>query len=228
MTKSIKNNLSFPAKIFSYFNGREVEKIISPINGELKIYLINGRYLLNAKDTNYSYGELHTGFQKIFRKMKLKSRYINKVLLLGLGVGSVVSIIQEELKINCSVVAIEKDPMMIDLGHKYFKISRFQDIQINICDAFDFMMENKKKFDLIVFDIYINNEIPTIFETSKFLFLLKQSLSSNGLLIFNKAYNSKKMLNTLSSLDENFKTVFGKYQKLQVVKNNYYYVYESS
>jgi spermidine synthase len=214
-------------KILSYVAGNKVEQIISPLNGELNIYYINGKYILNAENTNYSFGELHKGFQKIFKKINLAGKNFKNVLILGFGVGSVASILKDELNKNCSIKGIEKDPIILDIGNKYFDISRFKKTDILVKDAYEYVCSCNEIFDLIVFDIYIDNKIPSVFEHKEFLSTLKNLVSTNGLLVFNKDVNNEEMHQSLFRLEENFQLVFPGYQKIQVVKNNWFFVWEN-
>jgi len=60
--------------IGSYLGGNLIEQVTSPLNGELYVYHIKGKYLLNSKSTNYSYGELHKGFQKALNHIKISEK----------------------------------------------------------------------------------------------------------------------------------------------------------
>mgnify|MGYP003966428505 FL=1 len=209
--------------IGSYLGGNLVDKVNSPLNGELYVYHINGRYLLNAKSTNYSFGELHTGFQKAFKHIGIDQLKINNCLVLGFGTGSVVSIIREEYKLNFPIIAIEKDPVVIKLGKKYFNIERFQNLQVLPQDAATYVLQNKQLFDLIVFDIYINDIIPSYFESIEFLHALKKQLTPTGMLLFNKDVNNPSMNASLLQLETNLNTTFPSVEKFQLVKNNYFF-----
>jgi spermidine synthase len=210
--------------LLSYIWGVHVEKVPSRINGELNVYYIKGKYLLNATQANYSYGALHKGFRKIFRKIKLKKQSFSNVLLLGFGSGSVVSIIHEEYKMNCRITAVELDPIVLTLGNKYFNIKRFENLKIVTGEAFDFVKNTKEKFDLIVFDIYIDTDIPPLFESMEFLESVKNILSENGLLVYNKDINSEKMKESLDFLNGNFSNVFPSGRKLKIGRKNYFFV----
>lgn len=214
-------------KILSYIAGKQIEKLSSPINGELNVFYINGKYVLNAKSTNYSFGELHKGFQRIFKKLNLKERDFETVLILGFGVGSVASILQEEIKKNCFITAIEKDPVIFDLGKKYFDTNRFKQTDLLETDAIEFVANCRKKFDLIVFDIYIDNKIPSEFESVEFLENMKNLIEQNGLLVFNKDINNHEMYDGLKNLENKFDMILPGNKKLQVMKNNWFFIWEN-
>ena len=64
--------MKFPdnIKVFikSFFDDKTIEKTSSQINPYLEIKKEKGKYILNSKNVNYSYGGLHKAFQKIFRR----------------------------------------------------------------------------------------------------------------------------------------------------------------
>ncbi|MBE9480460.1 MAG: hypothetical protein IMY69_02060, partial [Bacteroidetes bacterium] len=94
--------MKFPdnIKVFikSFFDDKTIEKTSSQINPYLEIKKEKGKYILNSKNVNYSYGGLHKAFQKIFRKINLKEEKIKNVLILGFGAGSIASILLDEYK----------------------------------------------------------------------------------------------------------------------------------
>lgn len=191
------------------------------------VYFLNGKYILNTPKANYSYGVSHKAFRKIFIKVGIPSRNLNNVLLLGFGSGGIVSILHEEFKISCSVTAIEKDPIILEIGEKYFNIQRFKNLKINISDAFEFVKNCKDKFDLIAFDVYIDNVIPSEFETKDFLLLLKNILSKEGILVYNKDISTPDMKEKLVNLKLSFKEAFNDFDFFNISKNSVFLIYEN-
>lgn len=51
--------------------------------------------------------------------------------------GSVISLLKEKYEINCSVTAIEKDEIVIELAKKYFNIGKFKSLPIINAGAFE-------------------------------------------------------------------------------------------
>jgi spermidine synthase len=213
--------------ILSYLGGRLVEKVESKVNGNLFIYHINGRYLLNTQNGNYSYGPLHHGFKKAFDKLNLKERHVKNALILGFGAGSIVSILQEEYKLDCRMTAIEYDLVILELGQKYFNTQRFSNLDIHLTDAYDFVLNNDETYDLIAFDVYIDDSIPGKFETTEFLNALKTLLSKNGMLVFNKDTHSPDMKKQLAKTEELFKEIFPGYRKDEITRGSYFLSFEN-
>ena len=184
------------------------ETVESRINGTLTVYRVYGKYILDTANSNYSYGGLHRGFQKAFRAVNLEKKKFSKVLLLGFGAGSVVSILQEEMKRNCHITAVELDPSVIILGEKYFNTGRFRNLTVKLDDAAKFVSGCKEQFDLIAFDIYIDNDVPSHLENEAFLKQMKALLSNRGMLVYNKNLHSHEMLKQLPGFLEIFNKTF--------------------
>lgn len=202
-----------------------VEQVDSKVNGSLFVYHINGRYLLNTPNGNYSYGPLHHGFQKAFNRLNVKERAIQNALILGFGAGSIVSILQEEYMLNCRITAIEYDPVILELGQKYFNTQRFHNLDIHLTDAYDFVLNNDETYDFIAFDVYIDDTIPEKFETPEFLNALKKRLSDNGMLVFNKDTYLPDIKNELEHTEALFSEIFPGYRKDEITRGSYFLSY---
>ena len=188
----------------SYMTGRMVEKTSSTINPILEVNYINGKYHLDAENVNYSNGSLYRVFDKIFHKIHYETHHPKDVLLLGFGAGSVASLIQDKYHNDCNFVSVEKDQEVIRLGSKYFDTARFLHNNIICADANDFINENHQHFDLIVFDCYIDSEVPDQLEKNKFLEGLHRALKKGGMLLFNKFVFDKKSKTSAGELKIKF------------------------
>lgn len=208
----------------SYLGGNLEKKVKSPLNGDLYVYHIKGKYILNSKSANYSFGELHVAFQKAFRHIDVAKIPIDNCLVLGFGTGSVVSILREEYSLSFPIVAVEKDPVVIKLGKAYFDIDRFQNLSLEATDANKYIENCQELFDFIVFDIYIDNVIPSYYESDPFIKLLKKRLLPGGLLLFNKDINNPEMKLSLNDLETNLRAHFSSVEKFQLVKNHYFFL----
>jgi hypothetical protein len=79
-------------EIVSYFMPIHVEACSSFHNPLLEVTLRNRRYVLDAKDSNYSFGALYTIFKNVFDELSIKERNINSCLLMGpCDTGSIVT-----------------------------------------------------------------------------------------------------------------------------------------
>lgn len=175
-------------KYLSYVYRVVVEKTTSRFNPELIIAIQEGKYVLNAKNANYSFATLHRVFQQALTKVNLKKA--NSVLVLGCGAGSIPTIIYKELGFNPKMDAVEIDEKVIDLGNKYFQLNQFSDLNIVIDDAMNFVKTTNSKYDLILVDLFKGIDVPDEFLNQFFFEKLKSLLNDGGELLLNYvAYN---------------------------------------
>ncbi|MEE4255863.1 MAG: fused MFS/spermidine synthase [Bacteroidales bacterium] len=201
-------------------SGRQIiELSSSDINPSLEVIRLGNKIVLNSSNANYSFGGLHTVFQRVFKKLRISERAIKDVLVLGFGAGSIPSIMQEELGMYCNFTAVEVDPEVIRLGRSYFNIDRFDRLQLLEADAATFMRENIQCFDLIVVDVYIDFEVPESCETTNFVTDLRRSINPGGMILFNKlVYNYEAKLSA-RELMAKFKALDGETRMIKVKQN---------
>ncbi len=97
------------------------------------------------------------------------------VLLLGLGGGSNTNLVRK-LYPNAAITAVDIDPLMIDIGRKYFGLNKIKNIEIIIADALDFVkkFDNDTHYDLVLVDCFEGKYIPKKLENLDFLETLKK------------------------------------------------------
>ena len=171
-------------KFLSYFFDIFMEETSSSFNQSLKLYLSKGQYKLVTKGAIYSFGKFYLNFVETFTLLKLENRNIKKVLILGLGMGSIIQILEKKLK--AAYVAIEIDPAIIELCNKYKSENFSADYIVIQENAFNYLCNQDKTYDLICMDIFCDQLVPPEFETHDFIKALKSSLSPKGLVIYNR------------------------------------------
>lgn len=192
----------------SFFKEQVIEMLPSRINPQLEVALINGRYQLNAGNVNYSFGPLHDAFRKYFRQDPPVLNPESDVLILGFGAGSVASILRDELSINCNITGVEADEAVIQLARAHFSLNKHKNLEVIIEDAYDYVMNCGQVYDLIVIDIYIDDEVPARFETRAFLSALVKIMKPGGRVVFNKLQPVRADDTASKSLIKVFESVF--------------------
>ncbi len=158
-------------------------KIKSDYNGYLELTQINGKTLLNTANTNYSYGSL----QRIlhFSLLQIDLSKVKNILVLGLGGGSVLKTIRNEFNFSGNITAVDIDPVIIQIADKEFGISSNENTNIICSDAFNYVNNNSNKFNLIIIDLFIDNEVPEKFLSLEFWREIINKLEVDGYIIFN-------------------------------------------
>ncbi len=118
---------------------------------------------------------------------------IQRVLVLGVGGGTVINQLQHYLKPE-SITGIELNPVHLFVAKKYFSV-KHPSIKLIESDAIQWLENYKgKKFDLIIDDLFGHqdgNADRVIKVNKKWSSVLLNSLSDDGLLIINFADNNE-------------------------------------
>lgn len=187
--------------IFSLFWPVTLDKLKSKFNGEIFINEFLGRKYIDVGGLMQSGRIIDDLFKKGFKKLGITAnKEIKKILLLGLGGGTIVKTLQKLFP--CSkITAIDIDPVMVEVAQRFFSLDT-NDITLKIGDVFDPRLEFGKDYDFIIIDIFRGYQIPGELGDKKFLEKLKSSLAKNGYVIFNRLYFRKYISEADQFLDK--------------------------
>ena len=179
-------------------------KVKSDHSGTVEITWYNGKKHLNTKNANYSYGSL----QKILKTglQKIELNHCKNILLLGLGGGSVIKTLRDDLDYHHKIIAIDIDPVIISIACDEFNIIEDNNLEIICIDALEFMARNAKRFDLIIIDLFIDTEIPDSFYSHSFWQQIIKATSRKGSILFNASLRNsddKKATSIIKLLKKN-------------------------
>ena len=164
--------------------------IKSDYSGTLEITWYNGKKHLNTKNANYSYGSLQRILKFGLEKINLKN--INSILLLGLGGGSVIETLRNDFGYSKPITAVDIDPVIMEIAKNEFNLNTFEQLEIVCEDALHFMKKNRRHFDLIIIDLFIDIEIPKPFMKLSFWQDVVNASSTNGSILFNGPLEKSK------------------------------------
>jgi len=171
-------------KGFSYIWPVTIKNYSSPYSGELYIRYFLGKKVLDCKHTNYSFG----GLQKVLKRA-LELLPFNpdtkKILILGLGAGSVVATIRKQHSKTAHVTGVEIDATILQIAREEFGIVENSLTKLVQEDAIVFMANNADRYDLIIIDLFIVDTIPEAALEAPFLKQLVTALEPGGYVVFN-------------------------------------------
>lgn len=176
-------------KIASYLFDLTLEKRKSDLSGELTVSIHKGQYKLSTQDAIYSFGNEYTSFSTVFKALHIEKRTTEKVLILGFGLGSIVDLLRNNTSIK-NITALDADKVVIELAKKYLNPALQEKVEFRCTDALYFTQNCIDAFDLVVFDVFIEDKTPVQFMQQEFLFLLKNLVKHNGLLLYSKMEDS--------------------------------------
>lgn len=180
-------------KIFSYLYPIKIYEAKSTLSKTIEVTWANGELVLDSENANYSYGSL----QRILR-IGLKNIGYDKivpmdhVLVLGVAGGSVIKTLVDEIKYPGKITGVEIDPEIIKVANNYFKLNEIKNLEIVIDDAFEFVLKTKKKYNLIIIDIFQDITMPNFLFEDFFINRICFLLKSKGFVLFNTMLLTEK------------------------------------
>jgi spermidine synthase len=195
-------------KILSYLYPIRIKKIKSKYH-TLELTWNNGKLMLDSAVANYSYGNLHQVFQLAFEQSKLTIKPTGHILLLGLGGGSVIEILEKEYAFKGNITAIEIDAEVISLYKEVFSASHTSTVNTIKEDALDWVNNYKKgvQYDLIVCDLFIDLDVPVFMKDAAFYQKLKMMLHAGGSIYVNTIHQKCKKAVKASLFYPTFKDI---------------------
>lgn len=196
--------------LFSYVKDILIESTSSDYNEVLDLYLVNGQYQLCTEKAIYSYGDKYDNFAKVFEKINLEP--IQNVLVLGLGLASIPYILEKIHDKQYAYTGVEIDDEVIYLASKYVLDELKSEIYVVNTDALSFLAIDDNKYDLICMDVFVDDVIPEELQSLDYLEMLKDSISKNGWLVYNRLnLTHGDKMETKNFEESVFKNVFPDY-----------------
>lgn len=173
-------------KLLSYFIPINVFQQKSNISQTLEVTWIDGELVLDSKNTNYSYGSL----QRILRKgLKFigfeRIKTMDHILVLGVAGGSVIKTLVNEINFEGKITGVEIDNSVITIANEYFHLDQIKNLEIIIDDAFEFVLKTKKKYDVVIIDVFQDTKMPNFLFETFFINRICYLLQPKGFILFN-------------------------------------------
>lgn len=113
-------------------------------------------------------------------------------LVLGVAGGTVITALREAYP-DSVITGIEIDPQMIATGNSVFGLKSITRFSLINADAFVWLKRIRTTYDVIITDLYINDQNPMEAHSTNFLVTLKQHLKQKGIIVFNRDYSVKSI-----------------------------------
>ncbi len=175
-----------------------------------------GRLVTNTANGNQSFGSLHRVWQRTFKHLDLVKHPPRRVLLLGLGTGSVPHILRNELKLACPISAIELDPVMIQLGKDLFGMARLTEFDVVQGDATVRLHAMRERYDLVVVDLFDDLDLARGADTPGFAHALRDRCEIDGTVCFNTVMYDALSERRCDRVRENLGKIFSRVDELDL------------
>lgn len=206
-------------RVLSHFQDLSLEQTSSLCNPYLEVLLVQGRHQLVTKDAIYSFDDKYENFNYTFKQLDLTRLVGNRVLILGLGLGSVIYILEKILHYKLDYTAVEVDPEICRLCSKYTLDDVDSFVEVIPSEAMSFLEIHEEKYDMIIMDIFQSSVIPKKFQTIEFLNTLKERLNDKGICLYNRMNITESDKSENEIFRTNMKTVFPNMREIRVKTN---------
>ncbi|WP_445719224.1 spermidine synthase [Flavobacterium sp.] len=173
-------------RLLSFLLPIKIHEKKSKYNKNLEITWNNGYLVLDSENTNYSFGSLQRVLKKGLKYIGYERiKNFKSILVLGVAGGSVIETLKKEIKFEGKITGVEIDATVVDLANKYFGLNKYDNVEIIIDDAFEYVLKTKEKYDLIVIDIFQDTVMPNFLFEDFFINRINFLLNINGFILFN-------------------------------------------
>ena len=207
-------------KKLSYLFEYHIETTSSDYHEALHVSYHQGRYQLSTENAIYSFGDLYTNYFRAFDAIDLDSRKVEKVLILGFGLGSIPMMLEQFFDKKYHYTAVEIDEEILYLAHKYVTHELTSPIETICADAAFFVQQCEEVFDMVCVDLFLDDTIPEPFQKQAFLQQVKNLIAPNGILLYNRlALTDADKAKSEAFLNNEFLPVFPNGRYLDVEGN---------
>jgi spermidine synthase len=190
-------------------------EVESPISGKIRITELGSERSLTIEGATHSFIttglNLHEINREYWGELSLIPFTVAEkpdILMLGLGGGSALKLLQARLKPK-SITVIEHDPVIIELAKKYFFVNNISDLKIHNMPAsriFELFGRENRKFDLIIDDVYNNEKQINFIRQLKLIQQFRNLLTPEGIIILNRAVDNIKDIEKINKLISDIQT----------------------
>lgn len=155
----------------------------SEISGTLEIIEHFGKKSLYMNSIPQSGPMYRKMWEDSFNRLKIGK--LTTCLVLGLGGGTVIKLLKNKYP-ECRITAVEIDPVIIKIAGEMFDLKPDPGFDITCADAVDWIIHCKPcTFQLIIANLYRNQENPVETRNIQFLTRLKSLLQKHGSILYN-------------------------------------------
>ncbi len=214
--------------IFQLFFPKIIEQTSSTFNKKIQIMEVFSRRSLRVNGMTQSGSIVEDIYKRIIPILNNTNYQINtnkpiNILVLGFGTGTFAKLIQQKYS-QAKIVGIEIDKTIIDLGKKYFATDKITNLKLINDDAIKFVNSHydtvpyHSRFDIIFVDLYRGEQIEAKVETTEFLEKIRELLSKNGVIIFNRL-NFSSHKEKAQKFKARLETIFSQVTQLKSYSN---------
>lgn len=211
----------------TYLFPRTVVKTSSQYNRDIRVVeeALTYKLLVNGATETGPY--IRKLLLYAFKKFNIsKEKNVKTILVLGVAGGTIIHTLHDMYP-KASITGVDIDPVMIEIGKKYFGLNTISNLTLIKADAKVYIQRRQKNtFDCIVIDLFIGREIPAFESSQKFLTAIKSLLTPHGYVFINYlkelefGLKPSGMTKTLRTVFTNVRSVDYQYNRFFLAKKS--------
>ena len=206
-------------RLLSFVTEVPLQNVEGEYNTNLQVSLVRNRFQLSTENAIYSFDDLYLNFSRAFEKIDLPPNDAS-LLLLGLGLGSIPFILERKFDRKYQTTAVEFDEAVIGLATAFTFPRLSQKLDVIHADAEIYVQLDRKHYDFLIVDLFLDDIIPPYFESKEGLKKLKKLLNQGGMILINRLYrNASDRQKTGKFFNDKFLSVFPEGYHLDVGGN---------
>ncbi len=209
----------------SYLIPQVVARFSTLHNRDIRILEEKGKYKLLVNGSRQSGPYIQKLWQHAFTTFGIiPSPDVRSVLVLGVGGGTVIHLLHT-LYSHAQITGVDIDDKMIAIGKKYFDLDNITGLSLIQSDAKTFVAHarvDKKKWDMVVVDIFVGATIPPFVAEESFLKDVSAILTPRGTLLINYL-REREYMNLSDLLLDKLSTFFHSVKDTEIYFNRFFY-----
>ena len=174
------------SKLKALFKPVLLEEVYSKYSGNLKVYRGYGSVYVTTDGLTQSGGLIRDLWQSTFKKISPHQQ--RSWLVLGLAMGTVAQLIAKKYH-PTAITGVDIDKTMLNLGRKYHNLHAIPNLTIINSDAQVYLKQKLyQKYDYILVDMYLGDQLPAFIYTDAFVSALRTHLTPDGIVVFNHLF----------------------------------------
>ncbi|MBI4062501.1 methyltransferase domain-containing protein [Candidatus Gottesmanbacteria bacterium] len=197
----------------SYIIPQTIARFSTKYNHDIRVIEESGKFKLLVNGSRQSGKYIEWLWKRAFHAFRLPP--CQSILVLGVGGGTVIHLLHKRYP-DANITAVDIDPKMIEIGKKYFGLSRVSNVELIIANAKNYKITHE--YDLIIVDLFLGRHIPDFVSSQSFL---KQLRSKVVIINYLRELEYKEKSQKLEDLLE---TIFPVVKNYQIAHNSFYFV----
>lgn len=168
----------------SYIFPRHIAGSRSTVNGRIEVKEIRGQKTLLVEGIQQTGPYPNVLWKRGFADACRLPAAPKQILVLGVGGGEVLGRLAS-LFPDAAITGVDIDAEIIRLARAHFSIGTIPGLTLVCEDAQVFVQKERKKFNLVIVDLYVANDVPSFATGDTFMAGVSRLLCSGGRLIMN-------------------------------------------